>query len=189
MLRPSTTLGILSALLLASPLALAVEAHHREGTPLSSAGAPPVVVSQAPGADAEPEAGVPDTEPPSAISAAEGGEAPAGDSPATAGMPGSPGGMDMMPRGMMSGLHGGDGGQGAMPMGTGMGMMPKGMMAGGGPGGGMMGRGMGQSMGAMGGMGCPGMMQQKFGKLMGRLDVLEARTAKIEAMLERLLQR
>ena len=55
---------------------------------------------------------------------------------------------------------------------------------------GMMPGGMGKG-GMMGGccMGHTGITKKQYRELMGRLDVLDARTAKIDAMLERLLER
>jgi hypothetical protein len=53
---------------------------------------------------------------------------------------------------------------------------------------GMMGQGMGQGMGMMPRCGmCGG--QYSYGALIDRLDLLDARLAKIETLLERLLQR
>ena len=81
------------------------------------------------------------------------------------------------------------GGQGMM----GKGMMGKGMMGGSGgddEGAGMMGGG-GMMHGGKGGMmgGGKGGMQERYRELRDRLDLLDARMAKIETMLERLLQR
>jgi hypothetical protein len=73
-------------------------------------------------------------------------------------------------------------------MGMGKGGM-KGMMSG------AMGKGcmMGDGMGKCGTMGCckgrSGITKQQYRELMGRLDVIDARMAKIDAMLERLLER
>jgi len=94
-------------------------------------------------------------------------------------------GMAMQP-GMM--------GPGMMQPGTmGQGMpgcrMGKGGMKGMMPGvmgrGGMMGSGIGQGCKT----GCAGINREQYRELMGRLDVLDARMAKIDAMLERLLKR
>ena len=65
----------------------------------------------------------------------------------------------------------------------------KGMMHGGMGKGGMMGGGMekGGKMGCR--MGQSGITQEQYRELIGRLDVLDARMAKIDAMLERLLER
>jgi hypothetical protein len=38
-------------------------------------------------------------------------------------------------------------------------------------------------------MGCAGITREQYRELMGRLDVLDARMVKIDAMLERLLKR
>ena len=110
--------------------------------------------------------------------------------------------MGMMRQGMMSGMQDDDGGQGGMGMGRGgmmdmmhggkgggMGMMRQGMMGGmqdddGGQGGMGMGRG-----GMMGMMHGGGEMHAKHRNLLARLDLLEARMAKIETLLERLLMR
>jgi hypothetical protein len=75
-------------------------------------------------------------------------------------------------------MHGGHG--------PGMGMAGKGMHGGHGPGMGMAGKGMhgGPGMG-MAGKG----MHESHRKLMARIDLLEARMIKTEAMLEMLLQR
>jgi hypothetical protein len=94
-------------------------------------------------------------------------------------------GMEMQPDvtqpGMMGpGMPGCRMGKGGM-----MGMMP-GVMGRGG----MMGSGMGKGCKtgcAMGG--CTGITREQYRELMGRLDVLDARMAKIDAMLERLLKR
>jgi hypothetical protein len=87
-------------------------------------------------------------------------------------------GMGMMRPGMMGQMQGGDGGQAARMMGPGgkMGMMQ------GVKGGGMKGH---RACGDHPGHG----MRENRRKLMGRLDLLEARMAKIETMLERLLER
>lgn len=80
-------------------------------------------------------------------------------------------GMGMMRQGMMGGMQDDDDAQGGMMMGRGgMG----GMMHGGKS---MMGHEKGQGM------------HKHYRKLVGRLDLLEARMAKIETLLERLIQR
>jgi hypothetical protein len=71
---------------------------------------------------------------------------------------------------------------------VGMGGM-KGMMPGGMGKGGMMGGGMGAGCKTGCCMGYSGISKKQYRELMGRLDVLDARMAKIDAMLERLLQR
>jgi hypothetical protein len=53
---------------------------------------------------------------------------------------------------------------------------------------GMMHGGMGKGCMGKGCMGHSGMTQEQYGELIGRLKMLEARTAKIEVMLERLLE-
>ena len=53
---------------------------------------------------------------------------------------------------------------------------------------GMMHGGMGKGCMGKGCMGHSGMTQEQYGELVGRLKVLDARTAKIEVMLERLLE-
>jgi hypothetical protein len=64
----------------------------------------------------------------------------------------------------------------------------RGMMSGGMGKGGMMGGGMGEGCKTGGCMGHSGISKEQYRELMGRLDVLDARTAKIDAMLERLLE-
>lgn len=82
-----------------------------------------------------------------------------------------------------------------MPMNQGGGMMGK-MMAGGQKGGGGMMQGRSGMMGQGGGMMSHGMkgghdkgMMRKHQQVVNRLDMLDARMAKIEVMLERLMQR
>ena len=119
------------------------------------------------------------------------------------GMPGGPGGMGMMGQGM----QGGQGGMGMMGKGMqggqgGMGMMGKGMQGGqggmgmmgkGGQGGmGMMGQGMHRGQGGMGMMG-KGMhggmgMMKKHQQVVSQLNLIEARLAKMELLLERMNQ-
>ena len=70
----------------------------------------------------------------------------------------------------------------------GMGGM-KGMMPGVAARGGMMGGGIGKGCKTGCAMGCSGVTREQYRELMGRLDVLDARMAKIDAMLERLLKR
>jgi hypothetical protein len=65
----------------------------------------------------------------------------------------------------------------------------KGMMAGGMGKGGMMGGGMGEGCKTGCCMGHAGLTKKQYRELMGRLDVLDARMAKIDNMLERLLAR
>jgi hypothetical protein len=71
---------------------------------------------------------------------------------------------------------------------TGKGGM-KGMMPGGMGKGAMMGGGMGKGGKTGCCMGHSGITKKQYRELMGRLDVLDARMAKIDAMLERLLER
>jgi hypothetical protein len=52
-----------------------------------------------------------------------------------------------------------------------------------------MGGGMGEGCKTGCSMGHSGISKEQYRELMGRLDVLNARTAKIDAMLERLLER
>ena len=92
------------------------------------------------------------------------------------------GGMAMRPGMMGPGMKGcrmaRGGMKGMMPGGVGMGGM-KGMMGGG--------MGTGCKTGCC--MGRSGITKKQYRELMGRLDVLDARMAKIDAMLERLLER
>lgn len=141
----------LSALLLASPLAMAEEAHHPEQSGEEAAPASTAVTPATEGS----------------------GDAAAGTNPATTegsgtmqpGMAGQGGGMTMP--GMMGGMQGMGGGPG------------RGMMKGG--------QGMGCKMhqGMKGGHG----MMQKHRDVLNRLDLIDARLVKIEALLERLIQR
>jgi hypothetical protein len=71
-----------------------------------------------------------------------------------------------------------------MAMGGMKGMMPGGMAKGG-----MMGGGMGTGCKTGCCMGHSGITKKQYRELMGRLDVLDARMTKIDAMLERLLER
>jgi hypothetical protein len=133
-------------------------------------------------------------EAPASDPAADEGQAPEAAAPAEGG------GAMMMPGMMGQGMSGqGKAGQGMM----GPGMMGQGKMGQGmkgcrtGMGGmkgmkpGSMGQGGMMGMGAM--KGCSAdhcdMSKKQYRELMGRLDVLEARMAKIDAMLERLLER
>ena len=122
------------------------------------------------------------------------------------GMPGGQGGRGMMGKGMQSGqggmgmmgkgMQGGQGGMGMMGKGMqasqgGMGMMGQGMQASQG-GMGMMGQGMHGGQGGMGMMG-KGMhggmgMMQKHQQVVSQLNLIEARLAKIEFLLERMIQ-
>jgi hypothetical protein len=165
----------LFGLLLASPMAMAEEAHHPEkgaATAGESAGAEE---------SAEVGGGVMPTDPGAMMMGGrQGEESPPIGSTMGPGMMmgkpcmmGGPGGV-MMP--MMMGKQQGRGAGMMMGRGGMMGMMH------GGKGGGMMGYG-----GHGGGKGHG--MHEKHRKLIGRLDLLEARLAKIETMLERLLQR
>jgi hypothetical protein len=102
--------------------------------------------------------------------------------------------------GMTTGEHSGADKTGGMAMQPGM-MGPgkkgcrmgkdgmKGMMPGGMGNGGMMEGGMGAGGKTGCCMGHPGITKNQYRELMGRLDVLDARVAKIDAMLERLLER
>jgi len=89
------------------------------------------------------------------------------------------GGMAMQPGMMGPGMKGCRMGKNGMK-----GMMPGGMGNGGMTGGGM---GAGCKTGCR--MGRSGITKNQYRELMGRLDVLDARMAKIDAMLERLLER
>lgn len=184
----------LSALLLAGPFAFAEEAHHPDaGT--AQAESPATPESAPSGADAQP--------------AAPGGM-DMGDAGTMNDQQGQ--GSGMMGKGMMGGgmmnMMGGQQGQGAGMMGSGgmmgkcmmgKGMMGKGMMRGGKGGGmGMMGKGMMAGMeddedrADMGMMRCGGEghgMRERYRELMGRLDLMEANMAKMEALLERLIER
>jgi len=89
---------------------------------------------------------------------------------------------------MMGMMHGGK--CGVMGM-MGKGMMGQGMMAGMERGEDQGGMGM-MGHGGKGMMGCPGGehgMGGRYRELMGRIDLLEARMAKMETLLERLIQR
>jgi hypothetical protein len=110
--------------------------------------------------------------------------------------------MDMGAPGMMGGSGMMMGEQGSADKSEGMAMQPgmpgcrmgkggmMGMMPGGAMGkGGMMGCGMGKDCKTGCCMGRSGISKEQYRELMGRLDVLDARMAKIDAMLERLLER
>lgn len=105
-----------------------------------------------------------------------------GEMPTSSG--GMMGGSGMMGQGMMGSQQEAENPPAGSSMGSGMMMGRRGMM-------GMMHGGKGEGM-----MGCGGHgkgrghgKQEKNQELIGRLDLLEARLAKIETMLERLLQR
>ncbi|MEA3274097.1 MAG: hypothetical protein U9Q81_02120 [Pseudomonadota bacterium] len=172
----------LSALLVATPLVMAEEAHHPEQSAEDAASESTAV---APATQASDDA------------------APAGTGPVTPkapgmmppGMSGQGGGMmmpGMMQKGMMGGMQGMGGGPAGGMMKGGPGMMGMGGTMGKGA---MMDRKM---MGCMQGMG-GGMMQkgmmgghammQKHQQVVNRLDLIDARLAKIETLLERLMQR
>jgi hypothetical protein len=89
------------------------------------------------------------------------------------------GGMTMQPGMMGPGKKGCRMGKGGM----------KGMMPGGMANGGRMGDGKGAGCKAGCCTGHSGITKKQYRELMGRLDVLDARMAKIDAMLERLLER
>lgn len=156
----------LSALLIASPLLLAEEAHqHSQAAPTATTeAAPPAEGKVAPSAgttmaEAVP-MGAPGVMPQQGVMSEPENDTDQGS--ATTQMQGGPG--------MMGG-----------------GKMGRGMMGHGG--GGMMGHGGGRTMGGGDhGMGGHGMMK-KHQEVLNRLDLLEARLAKIEVMLERLMQR
>ncbi len=177
MLKKQLAPVVLSGLLLASPLVMAEEAHHYKKAP--------AMVEQGVGAGESVEASgaaMPASPGAIAMSGQQEGEAPPDAGTMGPGMMmgrgmGKGGCMGMMRRGKMAGMQDGAG-QGGMKMchGGKMGMMH------GGKGGGMKGCG-----GHRGGKGHG--MHEKYRKLIGRLDLLEARLAKIETMLERLLQR
>jgi len=95
------------------------------------------------------------------------------------GNPDMTGGMAMQPGMMGPGKKGCRMGRGGM----------KGMMPGGMDKGAMMGGGMGTGCKTGCCMGRSGITKKQYRELMGRLDVLDARMAKIDAMLERLLER
>lgn len=162
----------MSAALLASPLVMAEETQ--------APAAEPAATEETPSADTL----APATHEDLATSPADETEADEGPGPAMGmegmamkggmpggcmGQPGMAGGKGMMGgkgmkghKGMMGGMHRGPMGQPAMMDG-----MPGGMMEGGGG----------------------SVMHQHYREVIGRLDLLDARLAKIEAMLERLLQR
>lgn len=115
--------------------------------------------------------------------------APATETPAPAG------GMEMGGPGMMGepgmsmGEQAGAGKTGGMAMEPGtQGPGKEGCRMGKGGRKGMMHGGMGKGCMGKGCMGHSGMTQEQYGELIGRLKMLEARTAKIEVMLERLLE-
>ncbi len=178
MLKKQLVPAVLSGLLLASPLVMAEEAHHPEKAT--------AMVEQGAGAGESAEAGgeaMPAGPGAIVLGGQQEGEAPPAGSTMGPGMMMGRGMgkggcmMGMMRRGKMAGMQDGAG-QGGMKMchGGKMGMMH------GGKGGGMKGCGCHR-----GGKGHG--MHEKHRKLIGRLDLLEARLAKIETMLERLLQR
>lgn len=150
----------LCALLVASPFAMAQETRDPAAT-AAAAGSPPVSDMAQPGTEAQP-------------------MAPSSGPGMMGGQPGS--GCPMMGGGMMKRM-----GKGTM-MGAqqeeGSEMMR--MMNGGKRGG--MGMMAGMQQGAAGGGKGHG-MPDHYKRLMGRLDLLEARMAKMETMLERLLER
>jgi hypothetical protein len=175
----------LSALLLASPLIMAVEAHHPEEGAMTAEESSAVEASGEGAAETLARPGGMTTGDQEAM----GSGMMEAQEPEESSQPGAMGpGMMMGGPGMMSG-------PGMMRPGMGKGgcmeMMPQG-----GKGGrqeGMMGRRgmMGMMHGGMGGgMGMRhGGRHEKHRELIGRLDLLEARMAKIEVMLERLLER
>ena len=152
---------VLSALLLASPLALAEEAHHPEQAGAETKSA---TTLDAPAAKESGDAAA-DSE--SATTPAPGMPPP--------GMAGQGGGMmmpGMMHKRMMAGMQGMQGMGGMMGRGPMMGCM----------------HGMGGNMMKKGMMGGPGMMQMHQ-QVVTRLDLIDARLAKIEALFGRLMQR
>jgi len=179
MMKKTVVSMAMAALFIASPLAFAVDEHH-------------------PGDEAQPMQADPSAE----SMTSESGDASSG------GMMPMDGSMDQASGAMMMGPAMGDTGtmgSGMMMGGPGMmgqrGGMMRQMMMGSQQGadgqGGMMGPGKmrgcasGMHQGGMmnRGMGGMGGMMQSRQQLMGRLDLLDARLAKIEAMLESLLQR
>jgi hypothetical protein len=173
----------LSALLLASPLAMAVEAHHPETAAATDSGSAPAATPAEGGAETSGAAGGgPTTGGPEATGAGTiaGQEDQGSDDVEDAAQGGSMGpGMMMMGgpgmigcRRMMTGMMGGPGMMGRQGMMSGPGMMA---------GRGMMGQGMGRCAGMCGG-------QYSYAALIDRLDLLDARMAKIETMLEWMLQ-
>ena len=170
----------LSSLLLASPLAMAVDEHHPEQASEASQDNP--VVENRP---ADTPAVTDSPMQPGMMSMGQGtGQSSGGMMMGGPGMmmgsPGMMGNRGGMMRQMMMGNQKGSDAQ--------SGMMGSGMMQGNS---GPMGQGGMMSQGMKGGHG-HGMghgMMQKHQQLVSRLDLLDARMAKIEAMLERLLQR
>jgi hypothetical protein len=159
----------LAGLLLASPIVMAVEANHpdEEGAVTADeSGAGLVAVETVETTD----------------------ESPSAEQPAAMGGPGM---MDqgMMGQGMMGGQQTEASSAAAGTTRPGMGMGRSGMM------GGQQGQGGGMGMMRQGMMGGGMMDKPKRGvaemhqQVLGRLDLLEARLAKVETMLERLLQR
>jgi hypothetical protein len=158
----------LSSLLLASPVVIAEEAHHPETT----AEGPATVATPAPAPTEAPGDAAPGSEP----------TATQGSGMMRPGMSGQGGGMTMpgmKQKWMMGGMQGMGGGPGSGMIQGGPGMGMGGMMKGG--------QGMGCKMhqGMKGGH-C---MLQKHRDLESRLDLIDARLAKIETLLERLMQR
>jgi hypothetical protein len=153
----------MSAALLASPVVMAEETQPSDIG--MAPAAEPVATQETPSADvASPEDMA--TSPADATEADEGpGTAMPRDMPGMAMKGGMPGGCRGQP-----GMMGGKGMMGRKGM---MGVMPGGPM------------GEAAMMGGDGGS----VMHQDYREVMGRLDLLDARLAKIEAMLERLLQR
>jgi hypothetical protein len=170
----------LSALLLGSPLAIAQETPDT-----AAAGVTPAEVPAGSGETQEGDTATPAA--PGGMNMGESATTTQGPGMTTGGpgmMMGGGGMMDMTRcgKGMMMG-------QGMM----GKGKMGQGMMGGSGgddEGAGMMGGG-GMMHGGKGGMmgGGKGGMQERYRELRSRLDLLDARMAKIETMLELLLQR
>lgn len=168
----------LSALLLVSPLVMAVEAHHPEEGAMTAEESAGVEASGEGAAETLASPGAMTTGDQEAMGSGMMEAEEAGESS----QPGAMGpGMTMGGPGMMRPGMGKGGCMGMMPQG-GKGGMPGGMMGRRGMTG-MMHGGMGGGMGMR-----HGGMHEKHRELIGRLDLLEARMAKIEVMLERLLQ-
>jgi hypothetical protein len=163
----------LSALLLASPLIMAVEAHHPEEGAMTAEESAAVEASGEGAAETLASPGAMTTGDQEAMGSGMMEAEEAGESS----QPGAMGpGMTMGGPGMMRPGMGKGGCMGMMPQG-GKDARPGGMM-------GMMHGGMGGGMGMR-----HGGKHENDRELIGRLDLLEARMAKIEVMLERLLQR
>jgi hypothetical protein len=191
----------LSALLLASPLTIAEDAQHPETATATESDSAPAAAPAEANADTSGAGGGMRMDPGATGSAMIAGQENQGSGDAEDGSQGVAMGPGMMMGGpgmmgcrrMMSGMMGGPGMMGRQEMTGGPGMMsgprnmggPR-MMARRGMTGQGMGRGAGMGLMPRGGM-CGG--QYAYSALISRLELLDARMAKIETMLDWLLQR